>query len=687
MANSSHRTIADAPDKGKRRSISQITSQVSAAIGEEFFESLVKNLAEALNADCVYIGEFVGGKAERIKTLAAFVNGAPKCSPDYVLAGNVAALVATGEPWSCTRGALKRFPSDALLLQIGAQACIAVPLLDGKRQASGAMIAAFRHPLPDTQLPKSMLETFAPRAAGELHRKQSETALRESEQRYHAFISQNTDALWRIEFESPISIDLPEDEQIDAIYRYGYLAECNEAMARLLGYDRAAQLIGRGFEELARHADPRLREDLRSAIRSGYRFDTVETKPVDRDGRTRHLVRTQWCIVDSGKLLRIWGTHRDITESKRVEEALHASERRLSELLETMHLLTVMLDGDGSITFCNDYMLRLTGWQAGEIVGKNWVDLMIPPEEREKLRAEFASARSNPPAPRHFESTLVGRDGRRWLVAWESTILSDSKGRVAGFAGVGRDVTALKAFQSERFEFLKLDSIRRSIAKVVHDFSGVLTIISGHCAILLQDRQEADPAYVSLMEIKMAAERGAALAEQLLAFSTRTELGHELLALNTLIAQVGRTLQPLLPENVTLHIELDPSLERVRGDASSFREMLLNLAVNAIDAMPEGGRLTIHSSNIELDENSASLLPGMSSGNFVLVAIADTGIGMSQEVRAHLFEPFFSTKAGSSGLGLSSVYGIVQQSGGHIVVDTEAGIGTTFQIYLPPAPV
>ena len=678
-------TTAHPPSTRRHRSVSQIASQVSAAIGEEFFKSLVTNLAEALSADCVYLGEFVGGQAERVRTLAAFVNGEPKCSPDYVLAGSVAALVATGEPWSCTRGVLKRFPSDALLYQIGAQACVAVPLLAGQRQASGVMMAVFRNSLDNTRMPKSMLEKFAPRAAAELHRRQSEASLRESEQRYHAFIADNTDGMWRIEFENPISTQLSEDEQIESIYRSGYLAECNDAMARLLGYERASQLIGTGFEELARQADPRLREDLRSAIRSGYRFDTVETKPVDRNGHARQLLRTNWCVVEDAKLQRIWGTHRDITELKRVEDALQASERRLSELLESMHLLTVMLDGDGSITYCNDYMLRLTGWPAGEIAGKNWFDLMVPPEEREKLRAEFAAARLDSLAPRHFESTILGKNGARWLIAWESTILHDAKGQVSGFASVGRDVTVFKALQEELIQSKKLESIRHSVDRLVHDFSGLTTIIGGYCEILLQDCQDMDPEYIPLMEIKAAAERGAALTDQLSAFSEQQELRPELLDLNALIEEIGRTVQPRLPENVTLQIELDPALAPVRADASRFREVLLNLAANAIDAMPEGGRLTMHSSNIELDESVVSRLSGVGPGHYVLLAVADTGIGMSQEVQAHLFEPFFSTKGTGSGLGLSSVYGIVQQSGGHIVVDTQRGIGTMFQIYLPQA--
>ena len=678
-------TITRPPNSGKPkpRSAAQIASQVSAAIGEEFFASLVANLGEGLNADCVYLGEFVGGQAERVRTLASFVNNAPNCDADYVLAGSVAALVATGETWSRTRGALKRFPSDTLLRQIGAQACIAVPLLDGQRQASGVMLAAFRRTLEDTRLTKSMLEKFAPRAAAELHRKQSEAALHESEQRYHAFIAQNTDAMWRIEFENPISTELSEDEQIARIYRHGYLAECNDAMARLLGFDRASQLVGTGFEELARHAGPRLREDLRSAIRSGYRCDTVETKPMDQNGHARQLLRTQWCVVESGKLQRIWGILRDITELKRAEDALHASERRLSQLLESMHLLTIMLDGNGSITFCNDYMLHLTGWQAEEIAGKNWFDLMTPPEEREELRAEFTAACANSHAPRHFESTILGKSGHRWVIAWESTTLRDSHGQISGFAGVGRDVTVFKVLQEERIQFQKLESIRHSVDRLVHDFSGITTMIGGYCDILLQDRPDTDPAYVPLIEIRSAAERGATLAQQLFGFSEQQELHPELLDLNAIIEEVRQTVQPKLPENVTLEIELDPALAPVRADGSRFREVLLNLAANAVDAMPDGGRLTIHSSNIELDQDCVSRLSGVAPGHYVLLAVADTGVGMNQEVQAHLFEPFFSTKGSGSGLGLSRVYGFVQQSGGHIVVDTQPGMGTMFQIYFP----
>jgi len=347
-----------------------------------------------------------------------------------------------------------------------------------------------------------------------------------------------------------------------------------------------------------------------------------------------------------------------------------------------VHLLTVILDGDGSISYCNDYMLGMTGWKAGEIAGKNWFDLMVPAEERDKLRIEFASAR-NDSAPRHLESTLLSKDGRRWLIAWESSILHDSEGRVTGLAGVGRDITTYKAIQEELSQSRKLEGIRQSVVRMVHDFTGLLTIISGYCTILLKDKPETDPAFPPLMEIKRAAEQGVTLTQQLLAFGRERRLDPELLNLNRLIEEIGRTIQDRLPDNVTLHVELDPSLGEVRADAAQFREVLLSLTANAMEAMPEGGHLTIHSTNIELDERRTSELTGIAPGHYVLLTVADTGSGMSEEIRSHLFEPFFTTKDGRAGLGLSTVYGIVQQSNGHIVVDTWPEMGTMFQIYLP----
>jgi two-component system, cell cycle sensor histidine kinase and response regulator CckA len=680
MANTNQATI----DGGGRRSnIGEIARQISATVGAEFFESLVRSIGQRLDADCVLIGEFVGGQAERIRTLAVYGAGAGGLD-NYPLAGSAVAQVAAGDAQWCTNLAQEQFPSDSLLLRVDAQAFVAVPLLDAKHRALGVMLTAFRHPISDTGTPKAALEVFAPRAAAELRRQQTEAAVRESEQRYRAFIAANTDAMWRIEFETPISISLPEDEQIDAIYRLGYLAECNDAMAHTLGRERSEQLIGMSFHELACSADPNLREDLRVAIRSGYRFDTVETQPVSPDGRIRHHLRSHWCIVENGQLQRIWGTTRDVTELKQAEEALENSERRLAELLENIHVLTIMLDGDGAISYCNNYLLQLTGWKASELAGKNWFDLMVPPEEREKLKAEFASARDNPAEHRHIEGTLVGKNGQRWQIAWESSSLRNPDGSIAGSAGVGHQIASRAAAELNRGPSSDNQNLRRSITRLVDDLGGLLTVITGYCAILSESLR-GDELRAPVAEIEHTAEQGIALTKQLLAFSRERALHLELIALNPLLEEVGQAIAGFLPAGVEFEISLEPSAAAVLTDRDHFRQALLNLAANAVDAMPDGGSLALRSSHLVLNEEQATHMSGISAGNYSVVAIADTGAGMTEEVRDQMFEPFFTTKDGRTGIGLSAVYEIVKASQGHILVDSSPGQGTVFQIFLPRA--
>jgi PAS domain S-box-containing protein len=411
-----------------RKQLQQITSKVSDAIGMEFLEALVSNLAEPLHADYVFLGEFAGGQEERLKTVASFGEGPGDPQASYALAGTLAAQVATGEPCSINRGLQKRFPSDELVRYVRAQAGIAVPLLDCKRRAIGVLMALYRDPISSTQTRLTILQTFAARAAAEVCRRQADAASREAEQRYRLFIAKNQDAMWRIEFESPIPIDLPEEEQVERIYRFGYLAECNDAMARLYGQESAVQLVGAHFEELARYADPRLRDHVRSAIRSSYRFDVIEVDSAGPDGKSRSMLRTQWGIVDDGMLQRVWGTNRDITELRK------SMEKRLPQLLDNLEIMAVTLDESGRIQFGNDYLLQLTGWQRAELAGKNWFDLMIPTGEQERWRSAYLAK-----GPQIFEGTLFGKDGRHWTIAWETTVLRDAEGR-AGLGCIGRRV-------------------------------------------------------------------------------------------------------------------------------------------------------------------------------------------------------------------------------------------------------
>jgi two-component system cell cycle sensor histidine kinase/response regulator CckA len=687
MANSHHMS-GRAPAKTRRKStgILQIARQVSATIGAEFFRALVEHLSEALAAECVYVGEFVGGQVERVKTLSASVDGQTDVAFDYPLAGSASATAALGAASACRSGARDKFREDAILSRIAAEAFVGVPLLNAHQQAVGVIMAVYRRPVSSLQVPRSVLEIFAPRAAAELIRKQADEQLRESEERHRAFICSSPDGMWRVEFDPPVPTDLPEKEQVERIHRDGYIAECNDAMARFLGRNKAAELMGcrlSDFDQIRSESSITLA--TLAAVRVGYRPITVETQIRDPYGKLRYLLRSQWGVVERGLLQRMWGTSRDVTELRRSELELDASERRMADLLEALKMVVVTLDLSGTILSCNDHLLQLTGWQSNAIKGRNWFDLMIPEPERETLRARFEAAKAKSSSPVHVEASLLGPDNRHWWIAWDWRFLGDTEGTVTTAVFVGRDITGYRELEAEFRQAQKLESIGRLASGVAHDFNNLLTVIIGYAGALLADRNTAGAAYVPLAEIKKTAEKGADLAYQLLTFSSRQTFRPTAVNLNTLIEEDQRMLRRLIGDNIELNSELDPVLGTMRADPGHLRQVLLNLAVNARDAMPRGGKLLISASNVEINGTRIPELPGLGPGQYIRLTVADTGTGMSEEVRSHLFEPFFTTKAQGkgSGLGLSTVYGIVQQSGGHIFVDTKPNHGSTFSIFFP----
>jgi PAS domain S-box-containing protein len=356
----------------------------------------------------------------------------------FPLSGSPEEEVAAGNSSVIRKDLQETFPADLWLSELKAEACVAIPLNNSESPGTGLIAAFYRRPLRKVQFAQSMLAMFAPRVLAEVRRKQAEDELRESEQRYRAFITLNPDPMWRIEFTEPVSIDLPEDQQLENIIEHGYLAECNEAVARLLGKEKE-ELIGARADVLSPSFHEAFRAATGSLVRSGYHFDTVETSPIDRAGKPQYFLRSHWGIVEDGKLQRIWGTNRDITALRRSQMALAISERHLSELLETIHLAAIMLNSEGALSFCNDYLLKLTGWRSEEIVGKNWFDQMVPPEERERQRVMVSSSRIN--GRNHLEGSVLCRDHHRLLIGWDYVVLPGANGGIAGSMGTGSNIT------------------------------------------------------------------------------------------------------------------------------------------------------------------------------------------------------------------------------------------------------
>jgi len=380
---------------------------------------------------------------------------------------------------------------------------------------------------------------------------------RRAEERYRSFIAQSSEGVSRLEIDPPVPVQLPEEDQVDRVYAGARIAECNDAMARMYGFKEAGELVGTRLAELHNVNDPTNREQIRSFIRAGYRVSDSETREHDREGRSRVFLNNVVGFVEDGHLVRVWGTQRDVTDQRHLEEQFRQSQ--------------------------------------------------------------------------------------------------------------------------------KMEAVGQLAGGIAHDFNNLLTAILGNTQLLLRELPPGDSKRGDVEEIRKASERAASLTRQLLAYSRRQMLQPVVLDLNVVVAEMDKLLRRLIGEHISLVTVLAPDLGRVKADPNQLEQVIVNLAVNARDAMPDGGKLTIETTNVDLDEVFAQAHLGSVPGPYAMFAVTDTGSGMDATVRAHLFEPFFTTKevGKGTGLGLATVYGIVKQSDGYISVYSEAGHGSSFKIYLP----
>jgi PAS domain S-box-containing protein len=349
-------------------------------------------------------------------------------------------------------------------------------------------------------------------------------------------------------------------------------------------------------------------------------------------------------------------------------------------------------EADQRTNFVSNHVERMLGYSVQQWLSTPnfWLSI-VHPDDKERAAREaaefFASGKGG-----ISQFRWIARDGRVVWVEGHSTVICDNQGNPVGMRGVTTDITARKEAERGRAQLeeqlrqaQKIDSIGRLAGGVAHDFNNILTAIRGYAELMLLELAPGDPMRSSVTEISRAGERAADLTRQLLAFSRRQLLQPRVLALNSLIADSIKMLKRLLGEDIELVTLLDPELGNVKADAGQMEQVILNLAVNARDAMPQGGKLTLETRNVILQEEYAQKHFSLQPGSYIMMTISDIGCGMDPHTLSHIFEPFFTTKepGKGTGLGLSTVYGIVQQSGGSIWVYSEPGRGTTFKIYLP----
>jgi two-component system cell cycle sensor histidine kinase/response regulator CckA len=497
--------------------------------------------------------------------------------------------------------------------------------------------------------------------------KQAEEALRESEGRFAAFMS-NLPAAAFVKDES------------------GRTVFANEYLQHLLSFQNWE---GKTTPELvAGEVGQRMAADDREAMTNGPL--KIEESMVDNHGVLRTFETIKFPIRVAGRQPLLGGVAIEITERIRAEEQLRFSQQRLSLHIRQTPLGIVEFDLEGRVTAWNPGACTIFGYSEAEAIGKHWT-FIVPPTVSGSLQGVWEQLAAQGGSLQSTNANLT-KDGRTIICEWFNTTLVDPAGRAIGIATTAMDITARLEAEQERERLQlelqqahKMESIGRLAGGVAHDFNNLLTVINGYSLMLQQELQEGDPIADSLREIQKAGDRAAQLTRQLLAFSRKQIVEPKRLDLNALIRETRDMLRRLMGEDIEVAVQLAPDLWPILADPGSLHQVLMNLAVNARDAMPHGGRFTLETANVDADEDPIAGLRDGRRRRLVRFSVSDSGTGMSEQVRQHIFEPFFTTKSEGvgTGLGLSTVYGIVTQAGGAISVQSEPDRGTAFVIHFP----
>ncbi len=469
------------------------------------------------------------------------------------------------------------------------------------------------------------------------------------------------------------------------IHEGGVIRDANLAFARLFGYARPEELIGKyGPEDLL---TPESRVRIRQC-KERREMGVTEVTGVRKDGTTFAAETESRPVKYLGHDASLVAC-RDITERRRSLDALRESETRFRTLTEDAPV-AISMSRLGRVTYANPTYLRMFGFESfQELDGVPTMERFAP-QCRDEVTERANRRAQGQPVPREYESIGRRADGSEFpmLVAVITMQFAEGPALVAFVT----DLTGPKRLEEDRLRLehqfqqaQKIESIGRLAGGIAHDFNNLLTVINGYSRLLLGKMKEGDLLRGGLEEICKAGKRAAGLTQQLLAFSRKQVLEPRVLDVNQVVGEMQPMLARLLGEDVELRVELHPEAAMARVDPHQLEQVIMNLAVNAKDAMARGGTLSIRTAVVDWDEGRAQSCPGAHAGSYVMLAVSDSGVGMDEETRRRAFEPFFTTKGAGkgTGLGLSTVHGIVEQSGGSIEVDSELGHGTTFKIYLP----
>jgi PAS domain S-box-containing protein len=461
------------------------------------------------------------------------------------------------------------------------------------------------------------------------------------------------------------------------------LTYVNTSFMEMWGYESMEEVMGKSFIDLWQNERAAL--NVLESLKGGRNL-TSELPAKKKNGQVFHVFfNANTIITSAGAPISYMCSFTDITDRRQAEEALLASEVKYRNLLEGVQLLAVMLDQDGNITFCNNYLLEVAGWTREDVLNRNWFELFLPEDEQKSVREIFDIGISEGKIPSHQENAIITREGTLRLIVWDNLVLRNFDGKITGVASIGTDVTDHRKLEEQLRHAQKLEGIGTLAGGIAHDFNNVLNAVVGFAGLLQMQMDKSDPLIHFADEIMDAGLRGSALTLQILAFSRKQMLDVKPVNLNVILNSLEKMLHRLVREDIGITLDLFKHDLPIVADASQIDQVLINLATNARDSMSDGGRFGISTEHFVMDSEFIEMQGYGSPGEYALLTVSDTGKGMDEETLKRIFEPFYTTKevGKGTGLGLAVVHGIVKQHNGYIKVYSEVGKGTIFKIYLP----
>jgi PAS domain S-box-containing protein len=501
-------------------------------------------------------------------------------------------------------------------------------------------------------------------------------------------VSWETDLLWKNR-ENPETrchyleqVFLAAPDAMTVVDRQDRALCVNPAFQAMFGYE-SGELLGESIEALiapaASHAESRW---IAESVSRGETI-TIESHRKRRDGNWIEVSILSAPLIAEGKHVGSYSIYRDISQHGQAALNAEHSEARYRSLVQCSAYGIYRSTAEGKFLDVNPALIAMLGYEsAGEVLRLDpRKDIFVNGEEQARLIDEFRRTRRMDGS----EVRWKRKNGSAITVRISGKAVSHGDEATGTMEAIAEDVTERRALEEQFRQAQKMEAVGRLAGGVAHDFNNLLMVIGGYAEVILEGLDAAHPLHAKARAIQQASDRATTLTRQLLAFSRKQLLELKVVDVNAIVEDMERLLRPLIGENIELVTQLSPDTTHTRADAGQLEQVLMNLVVNAKDAMPDGGRIAIRTRNITLDDAPQGDKTFIRPGDYVMISVSDNGIGMDKETQSRIFEPFFTTKekGKGTGLGLSTVYGIAKQSGGYLMVESEPGCGATFVIYLP----